>query len=298
MLNRDLRKVAFVIFKPDVLQQNLEQSVWAFFERRQIRLLAQKVDFITRDKRKQLYIDFHVSSKTNWDLGTEFYELGPALFLIVYGDFPSTYNSLGEYISSELKGSFVPEEAKSGTVRGDFNSINPVFNLIHSSDNTNKALREIQIFFTRDELFSLIRDMRLKKLDLSFKDELQPKEYNFYSLFYKVKLELLKSVKIDGTLDEQHHDYLKTSLEALERITSRKEKRQKLLHLLTEEHQKYTQAGEYPRSLLRELSEYWRFPQLNYEKLFEQLYKGGVTLNSWERYLLKSTMFYITFKLE
>lgn len=288
----DRNRYAFVIFKPDAVQQNQEYAIWGFLEERGIKLLQQKVGYITREKRKELYRDFHVASRTNWDLGTEFYELGPALFLWICGEFPSPYKSLGEYISSELKGHFVPFLAKPDTIRSEFNSINPVFNLIHSSDDGQESARESLIFFTEEEL----ADLTPKSLDLSWKVSTVPFKYDFVTLLFDVKRKVAEQ-----TLQEMEHErevfleWVSRNSRFLAEVTERERRHQLLLAKLEEENNWLVDHVQEDH-LLRRLTRFCDFQQLDYDALFQDLEALNICLDRWERYLLKSSMYYITFR--
>ncbi len=52
-----------------------------------------------------------------------------------------------------LIGERIPQEAKAGSIRGDFGS-DGRRNIVHSSDSLSSAKREIECFFTPDEFFS------------------------------------------------------------------------------------------------------------------------------------------------
>ncbi len=53
----------------------------------------------------------------------------------------------------ELIGERIPQEAKVGSIRGDFGS-DGRRNIVHGSDSLSSAKREIECFFTSDEFFS------------------------------------------------------------------------------------------------------------------------------------------------
>lgn len=292
---------AYVIFKPDTVFQNLESNIWEYFKKKNMQIVLKKFAYITREKRKLLYRDFVISSRTNWDMGTEFYELGPALHLILWGEYPKEFKSLSEYISKSLKGNFIPEVAEPDTVRGKYNSLNPVFNLIHSSDSTEESNEEMKIFFTEDELKKLHNQMPSENLHL---DKKQVTYLNFYDLFYGIKRYIVSSVQEEdnkrayilfindcvasingyGTLNKRSHN--------------RFEQKEFFLQSLKYEREKYVNriSNNKLRDLLELLCDYHKFPHLDYHDLFSKLNLLGIVHTDWERYLIKTSMYYITFR--
>lgn len=161
---------AYIILKPDAVYQNLEIPILDFFEAHGIKPIQIFYQKISKKKRTLLYKDFYVSSRTNWDMGTPLYELGTACHIILEGGFPNQYMNLSQYISKKLKGYFVPQFSEKQTVRSKYNALNPVFNLIHSSDSSDESKEESEIFL-KDAIpndFVDINNMKNKCFNLSF----------------------------------------------------------------------------------------------------------------------------------
>lgn len=287
-----LRDVAFVIFKPDAVKQNLEKSIWSFIQNHGICLLAQKEGFITKEKRRMLYIDFHLNSRSNWDLGTHFFELGPALFLILYkemGDIP-----LSEFITKNLKGNFVADLAQAGTIRGIFNAINPVFNLIHTSDSVRDTLREVQIFFEREQLKQILRERVIyKNLDLSHKVSENEELLSFEKLYYNIKIQLVQTFIEDAERQKMYVNTLENVRDRLTSTLNRQERKTILINHLNFEIKNILNDSDH--HLLRMLAFHNKFVELDYELLNKELQEAGVILDTWEFYLVQTSMYYIHF---
>ncbi|ODP26038.1 hypothetical protein PTI45_04624 [Paenibacillus nuruki] len=287
-----LKDLAFVIFKPDTVKQNLERSLWCFFQKHGISLVAQKEGIITKEKRKMLYIDFHLNSRSNWDMGTRFFELGPALFLIVHKKMEKA--SLSEFITEQLKGNFVPVLSKPETIRGEFNAINPVFNLIHTSDSIKDTLREVQIFFEREELKLLLQErLTCKNLDLTHKDSVIENTLSFEALFYNIKRQLVERFVDNVERRKGYVNILEDNLSKLKNTKNRKNRKELLFEFLDLESKNLLINNDHP--LLITLTNHFQFVELDYKLLSIQLQSAGVVLDKWENYLLETSMYYIHF---
>lgn len=290
--NINLEDVAFIIFKPDTVKQNMESSLWSFFKSYGISILGQKTGFITKEKRTELYRDFHLNSRANWDMGTQFYELGPALFLIVYKDMKN--ESLSHFITVNLKGNFVPILSKRGTVRGEFNSINPVFNLIHTSDSLQDTLREAQIFFERHELKKIITKRKISAdLDLSYKGDSRERLMCFPTLFLSIKKKLAKRLIADPTHNERYLQLIQRFSLDLAEIVDRQERKKQLINFLDYERERFFLKTDPP--LLLKLADHIHFIHLDFNALMLELKRECIELDPWEEYLLETSMYYIHF---
>ena len=176
--------MAFVVFKPDLVYQGLQKPVLEFLLEQGAELLLYKAGFITPEKRMRLYPDHKQIGQTNWDLGAKLYGLGAARFLVMRGNDQSLNGDFASYLSSSLKGHFVPRKASPKTIRGSFNAMNPVFNLVHMSDTGDQALQEAGIFFDAEELGGCTSTVRPSASPVRVKS--QPRPLSVSRLFFSV----------------------------------------------------------------------------------------------------------------
>ncbi|HFJ9434353.1 nucleoside-diphosphate kinase [Bacillus thuringiensis] len=284
----DFDKVGFIILKPDTVYQGLENNIWSFFKERGFKLIGMKSFDITKERRKKLYKDFFVSSRTNWGLGGEFYSLGKSLGLIVTCSPPKEFQTTSSYISDYLKGNFIPEKAQCDTVRGKFNAINPVFNLIHSSDDTENLMREINIFFNPEELKNIFIGC-IEEPILDFKKSKQI--LDFTDIYFKVKKSLYSLG--DYSNDNDYLEYLNSKHRYLKQIKVQ-DLRLNFLSYLREENNLYKKMIK-KDTYLNVFCDYENFQKLDYDTLFKEIEDKGIILDKWEKYLLKTTMYYVEF---
>ncbi len=131
----------FVMIKPDGVRRRLIGKIIARFEDAGFKLMKMKLLTLSRELASEHYAE-HEGKPFYEDL-LEFITSGPSIAILFQGD-----NAVKRVRA--LVGATNPEEAKSGTIRGDFKE-NPLRsiteNIIHASDSDNSAKREISLFF-------------------------------------------------------------------------------------------------------------------------------------------------------
>jgi nucleoside diphosphate kinase len=129
--------------KPDGVHQNLTGAVLEFLAARDFRPLSATTVVLTPQRRSELYATTRGGGRLDWDLNAVLYTLGPVTAVLLRGPGGAAH------VSADLKGHFVPTRARPGSLRGDLNSLNPIFNLVHASDSEPDVIREVLVLFGR-----------------------------------------------------------------------------------------------------------------------------------------------------
>ncbi len=127
----------YVMVKPDAVERGLIGRIVSRFEDAGLTLERMEMDTLGRDKAEANYAEHE---------GKPFYEglisyvtSGPVVKMVVSGEGAVA-------ICRKLIGATDPAEAAPGTIRGDLGLIMDA-NLVHGSDSSSSAEREIGIFF-------------------------------------------------------------------------------------------------------------------------------------------------------
>lgn len=128
----------FVIIKPDAVERRLIGEIVGRLERKQLSVVASEMRTIDRATAETHY-DEHAAKPFFGDL-VDFITRSPALLLVIEGP-GDTYK-----VVRTLMGATNPKESAPGTIRGDL-AIEMTENLIHGSDSSESAAREIALFF-------------------------------------------------------------------------------------------------------------------------------------------------------
>ena len=127
-----------VLVKPDGVERKLVGEVLARIERKGLRLVAMDLRTIDRDLATQHYAEH--DGKPFFESLLEFITSGPLVAAVAEG--PRAITAW-----RQLAGGTDPvEKATPGTIRGDF-ALETTFNLVHGSDSTESAAREIKLWF-------------------------------------------------------------------------------------------------------------------------------------------------------
>lgn len=138
---------SLVILKPDTVHRGLIGQVTARIEQRGFKIVAMKMDLVSREKLDEHY--GHLTSKPFYPEIVAYMTMGPVVFLIVEGD-----NAVGGM--RQLCGATDPAQAEMGTIRADF-ATTIRYNLIHASDSVESAEVEVKRFFAEPEICSFER---------------------------------------------------------------------------------------------------------------------------------------------
>lgn len=139
----------FLMVKPDGVQRGLVGKIVSRFEDKGFQMIAAKLTQMTEDQAKKHYTEHE--GKPFFDELVGFITSGPVFAMVWTGDDIIT-------LSRMVIGKTKVTEALPGTIRGDFAAHTP-FNLIHGSDGSESAEREIANFFTEAELVKYSRSV-------------------------------------------------------------------------------------------------------------------------------------------
>ncbi len=132
----------FVMVKPDGVQRGLAGELIARLERKGLQLVALKMIRIDEDIASQHYAEH--KERPFYPGLVKFITSSPVIACVWQGD-----NAIS--IVRKVLGATSPDKAEPGSIRGDF-AINTGFNLMHASDGSESALREIKLYFSNDEI--------------------------------------------------------------------------------------------------------------------------------------------------
>src|SRR3989344_177283 len=128
---------SLIIIKPDALQRGLVGEIFHRFERKGLKIIGLKMIELEDIMLEDHYA--HHRDKPFFDSLKKFMKSAPVILVVISG-----INAIGaiRLIVGPTKG----YEADAGSVRGDF-SMSGQANIVHASDSTTTAEREITIFF-------------------------------------------------------------------------------------------------------------------------------------------------------
>ena len=138
-----------VLLKPDAVQRGLMGELISRVERRGLKPVAMKMLRVSEDLARRHYAA-HVDKPFFKGL-IAFITSSPIAAMVWEGE-----NAV-ELVRS-IMGATNPMDAAPGTIRGDFAvSVGP--NLIHGSDSVEAAAKEIDLFFSQDQILDYARDL-------------------------------------------------------------------------------------------------------------------------------------------
>jgi len=133
---------SLILIKPDAVRRRLAGDILGRIERRNLTLRAGKLLVVDRELGETHYAEHR--EKPFFGELVEFITSGPTLALVVEGE--GAIATLRTTI-----GATNPADAQPGSIRGDLALAMPD-NLVHGSDSSESAAREITLWFTDDEL--------------------------------------------------------------------------------------------------------------------------------------------------
>ncbi len=141
----------FVLLKPDAVRRGLMGEIIERFEKRGLKIVGMKMIFIEKEHAKRHYKEHE--GKPFFDELVGFITSGPVVAMVIEG-----VNAIK--VVRKIVGSTNPLDAMPGTIRGDFAHNLPAGgkNLIHASANEQDAEREIELWFSPDEINTYSRD--------------------------------------------------------------------------------------------------------------------------------------------
>ncbi len=132
------------IIKPDAVEKNIIGKIYSRFEKAGLKIVGAKMLFLNNETSGGFYAEH--KGKPFYDDLITFMTSGPIMVQVLEGEGCVTLNR-------ELMGATNPAEAVAGTIRADFaKSIDA--NAVHGSDSTISAEREVNYFFSEEEVCS------------------------------------------------------------------------------------------------------------------------------------------------
>ena len=138
-----------VLVKPDGVQRALAGSIISRLEGRGLRIVGMKMLHMSREMASNHY-SAHVERPFFQGL-VDFITASPIVAMVLEGP-----NAV-ELVRNTM-GATSPLNAQPGTIRGDL-AVDIQQNLVHGSDSTESAEKEIALFFAKDEILSYERDV-------------------------------------------------------------------------------------------------------------------------------------------
>ena len=132
----------FSMIKPDATKRNLIGKINSYLENAGLKIVAQKMVRLKESQAKEFYAE-HKERSFFSGLIT-YMTSAPVVLQVLKGENAVTKNR-------EIMGATNPAEAKPCTVRKDF-AVDIEANSIHGSDSAESAEREINFFFSKEEI--------------------------------------------------------------------------------------------------------------------------------------------------
>ena len=126
-----------ILIKPDAFARNLSGEIIARFERKGLRLVA--LNLLTLDQGLAAKHYAEHEGKGFYDELVTFITSGPLVAMVLEGE-------QAVVAARQVIGATNPVEATTGSIRGDF-AIEVGQNMVHGSDSTESAAREVGLFF-------------------------------------------------------------------------------------------------------------------------------------------------------
>lgn len=139
----------FLMVKPDGVQRNLVGEIVKRFEAKGFKLAGAKLMVISNELAEQHYGE-HKEKPFFGEL-VDFITSGPVFAMVWEGENVIT-------TARSMMGKTNPSEAVPSTIRGDF-GVTVGKNIIHGSDSSESAEREISLFFKENEIVSYTKQV-------------------------------------------------------------------------------------------------------------------------------------------
>ena len=139
------------IIKPDAVAKNFADKILAQIEGNGLQIIASKMMCLSKKEAEEFYSEH--TNRSFYKSLVDYMTSGPVIIKIFEGE-----NAIASL--RNIMGATIPSEAKEGTIRNlyaNFEAVNGTYqNAIHGSDSKESAEREINFFFSKDEINSLI----------------------------------------------------------------------------------------------------------------------------------------------
>lgn len=150
-------ETTLIILKPDAVQRGLMGRIISRFEDKGLQVVGARLMRISQDLAERHYEPHR--GKPFYEGLIKFMTSSPVLVLAIRG--------VGVIeVSRKMMGATFGANALPGTIRGDF-GVSDSFNLVHGSDSTESARRELGLFFASGDLVDYDRAVEGWVYDLS-----------------------------------------------------------------------------------------------------------------------------------
>jgi nucleoside-diphosphate kinase len=136
------QEYTFSMIKPDATKRNLIGKINSYLENNGLKIVAQRMTTLSKEQAQDFYAEH--SSRVFFNSLIESITSGPVVLQVLKGDDAIIKNR-------KIMGATNPSDAEIGTIRKDF-AKNIESNSIHGSDSLKNAQREINFFFTTEEI--------------------------------------------------------------------------------------------------------------------------------------------------
>ncbi|MBV9467164.1 MAG: nucleoside-diphosphate kinase [Solirubrobacterales bacterium] len=126
-----------ILVKPDAFARNLTGEIIARFERKGLVLLSLKQMTMARELAERHYAEHE--GKPFYEELVQFITSGPLVAMVLGGE-------RAVQAARQVIGATDPLQATTGSIRGDY-AIAVGQNMVHGSDSTESAVREVALFF-------------------------------------------------------------------------------------------------------------------------------------------------------
>ena len=140
---------SLVLIKPDAIQRGLAGEIISRLEKKGLKIVAMKMLRMDNTLAQRHYA-IH-KGKVFFDDLVNFITSGPVIAIILQ-------DKNAVQIIRQMMGETDPAKAHGGTIRGDF-GIDIGHNLVHGSDSLENASKEIDLFFSAEEIFNYDREL-------------------------------------------------------------------------------------------------------------------------------------------
>ncbi len=140
-------QLSYIMVKPDGVQRNLVGEIISRMEKRGLKILALKMYTIPEEIARAHYAEHE--GKPFFQSLLDFITSGPSVSIVIQGK-----NAVS--VIRTMVGATNPSEAAAGTIRGEF-GLDTGRNIVHASDSTESANREISIHFSESEISQYLR---------------------------------------------------------------------------------------------------------------------------------------------
>jgi nucleoside-diphosphate kinase len=138
----DMIEKTLIIIKPDAVQRGLTGKIIKRFEDRGFKIVASKFLILESDMMRKHYAEHE--GKRFFNSVCEYMSSSPVMVMVWEGvDIIK--------MARNMIGPTDAIAAPAGTIRGDF-GLTRSYNLVHGSDSVEAAKREIDLYFSKEEL--------------------------------------------------------------------------------------------------------------------------------------------------